>query len=77
MRFSFPAKKPKGAVHLRFVRGKRKNVDALIWETHVQSVDEDAPKSKDKINKWVVEAHTLTDDWFFKMIEGELLRRFE
>ena len=51
---------------MRFVRGKRKNVDALIWETHVQSVDEDAPKSKDKINKWVVEAHTLTDDWFFK-----------
>ena len=77
LRFSFPAKKPKGAVHLRFARGKRQNVDALIWETHVQSVGEDSPKTKDQISTWVIKAHTLTDDWFFKMIEGELLRRFE
>jgi len=77
LRFSFPVKEPKGAIHLRFVRGKRKNVDALIWETHVQSVGEDTPKTKDQISSWVIDAHTLTDDWFFKMIEGELLRRFE
>jgi uncharacterized protein (TIGR04255 family) len=77
LRLSFPAIKPKGAVHLRFVRGKRKNVEALIWETHVQSVGEDAPKSKKQITPWVSDAHTLTDNWFFKMIEGELLRRFE
>ena len=77
LRFSFPAKKPKGAVHLRFVRGKRKNVDALIWETHVQSVGEETPKTEEQISSWVIDAHTLTDDWFFKMIEGELLRRFE
>jgi len=77
LRFSFPATKPKGAAHLRFVRGKKKDVDALIWETQVQSVSDDAPKHKDQIINWVVEAHKLTDDWFFKMIEGELLRRFE
>lgn len=77
LRFSFPTTKPKGAVHLRFVRGKRKKLDALIWETHVQSIGEDAPKNKDEITAWVNAAHTLTDDWFFKMIEGELLRRFE
>lgn len=35
LRFSFPATKPEGAIHLRFVRGKRKNKDALIWETQV------------------------------------------
>lgn len=77
LKFSFPSAKPKGAVHLRFVRGKRKDIDALIWETHVQSIGDDAPKVKDEIRKWVVNAHELTDDWFFKMIEGELLRRFE
>lgn len=77
LRFSFPAITPKGAVHLRFVRGKRKDADALIWETQVQSVGDDAPKVKDQIITWVVDAHKLTDDWFFKMIEGELLRRFE
>jgi len=77
LRFYFPATRPKGAVHLRFVRGKRKNVDALIWETQVQSVSEDMPKNKDKISVWVNGAHILTDDWFFKMSEGELSRRFE
>jgi uncharacterized protein (TIGR04255 family) len=77
LRFSFPSKEPKGAVHLRFIRGKRKNMDALIWETHVQSIGEDSPKTKGEIDVWVTDAHNLTDDWFFKMIEGELLRRFE
>ena len=77
LRFSFPATKPKGAIHLRFVRGKRKNKDALIWETQVQSVGEHSPKIKEQIKTWITDAHNLTDDWFFKMIEGELMRRFE
>jgi len=77
LRFSFPSVKPKGAIHLRFVRGKRKDIDALVWETQVQSIGDDVPKMKDQITTWVVNAHELTGDWFFKMIEGELLRRFE
>lgn len=77
LRFSFSSRKPKGAVHLRFVRGKRNNVEALIWETHVRSVGEDVPRARGKIAGWVTEAHTVTHDWFFKMIEGRLLRRFE
>lgn len=77
LRFSFPAKRPKGAVHLRFFRGKRRDVDALIWETQVQSIGKDAPNANGEISGWVADAHKLTDDWFFKMIEGELLRRFE
>ncbi|MBL7117693.1 MAG: TIGR04255 family protein [Candidatus Syntrophoarchaeum sp.] len=76
LRFSFPSTKPKGAIHLRFARGKRKDADALIWETMVQSFGNDAPKVKKEITIWVKKAHELTNDWFFKMIEGELLRRF-
>jgi len=77
LRFSFPVEKPKGAVHLRFFRGEIRNTDALIWETHVQSGGEDSPKTKDQIGRWVIDAHTLIDNWFSKMIEGELSRRFE
>jgi len=77
LRFSFISAKPKGAVHLRFVRGKTKESDALIWETMVESVSEDAPETQNKIADWIKEAHDLTDNWFFKLIEGELLRRFE
>ncbi|MHA1579506.1 MAG: TIGR04255 family protein [Candidatus Freyarchaeota archaeon] len=77
LRFSFPSTRLKGAVRLRFARGKRKNVDSLIWETIVHSVGEDAPKTKEEIAAWVKSAHDLTDNWFFKIIEGDLLRRFE
>lgn len=77
LRFSFASTGPKGEIHLRFVRGKTKGSDALIWETMVQSVSEDVPRIQDEIDGWVKEAHSLTDDWFFKLIEGKLLRRFE
>lgn len=77
LRMAFPTTYPKGAVNLRFVRGKRKNVDALIWETQVQSMYSDVAKGKEEIVEWLNRAHSLTDDWFFKMIDGELLRRFE
>jgi uncharacterized protein (TIGR04255 family) len=76
LRFSFASAEPKGAIHLRFFRGKKEDSDALIWETMVESVSEDVPKVQNEIADWVKEAHILTDDWFFKLIEGELSRRF-
>jgi len=77
LKASFSSTKPKGACYLRFSKGKIKDTDALIWETAVQSISEDAPKDLNEIAHWIKEAHDLTDDWFFKLIEGELLRRFE
>lgn len=76
-RFSFPSQKPDGTIHLRFIRGKKENEDALIWETMVQSMGERAFQTTDNIQKWLNDAHNLTDDWFFKLIAGELERRFE
>lgn len=76
-RVSFRCSRPKGIIHLRFARGKKKDSDALIWETMVQSSSGDAPVNKPEIAKWLEHAHYITDDWFFKLIEGELLRRFE
>lgn len=75
--FSFPSTKPKGAVRLRFSRGKKKNLDALIWETMVQSIGDDAPTARDGIIEWIKEAHSLVNDWFFKIIAGNLEKRFE
>jgi uncharacterized protein (TIGR04255 family) len=75
--FSFTSNKPRGIFHLRFVRGKKKNLDALIWETILQSIGDEVPNNKEKILQWAEEAHSLIEQWFFRMIEGELLRRFE
>ncbi|MBI4848297.1 MAG: TIGR04255 family protein [Nitrospirae bacterium] len=76
-RFSFPCKKPEGIIHLRFIRGKKANADGLIWETMVQSTEGKASQISNQIKKWLNDAHNLTDDWFFKLINGELERRFE
>jgi uncharacterized protein (TIGR04255 family) len=77
LKFSFPSAKPRGVVHLRFFRAEKRESDALIWETAVQSVTEDAPEALKEIAVWINDAHNLTDNWFFKLIEGELQRRFE
>ncbi len=76
-RFSFPCEKPDGIIHLRFVKGKKENTDGLIWETMVQSTGEKADQMTENIQEWLTDAHNLTNDWFFKLIEGELERRFE
>ena len=76
-RLSFPCKKPEGMIHLRFIRGKKENTDALIWETMVQSTNDELLPMPERVADWLNNAHILTDDWFFKLIEGELERRFE
>jgi uncharacterized protein (TIGR04255 family) len=77
LRFSFPSEKPSGIIHLRFLRGKRENADALIWETMVQSPQGQVASMPEGIGDWLNDAHNLTDDWFFKLIAGDLERRFE
>ena len=78
LHFGFLSAKPKGAISLRFAEGNIKGEDAFIWETTVQSIEEDAPKTGADILHWANDAHKLADDWFFKLIENsELLRRFE
>jgi len=77
LRFSFSSSTPPGSVRLRFARGMRGEEGALIWETVVVVEGEDAPTSCSGISDWVKDAHNLTHDWFFKLIDGDLRRRFE
>jgi uncharacterized protein (TIGR04255 family) len=75
-KFSYPSEKPKGIVSLRFFRGKRFNKDSLLWETMVSVNDEETLNAKGNIIKCLEEAHDLTHNWFFKIISGELEKRF-
>ena len=77
LRFSFPCDRPTGAMNVRFALGNTRGQEALIWETVVQSTGAEVPEDTQQIPAWLEEAHCLTHDWFFKMIEGELRRRFE
>ena len=73
---SFLTDDPVGIITLRFAIGSYKDKPALIWETLVQVAREHIPTIPDGFSEWLEKAHDLTDDWFFKMIEGELERRF-
>jgi len=68
LRFSFDSEKPIGKVNLRFARGRKKEEDALIWETIVQSIPENTPNNKNEIAVWTNDAHDITKDWFCKFI---------
>ncbi len=73
---SFKSNKPKGSVILRFNTGQLKKEPAIIWETIIIS-DEDIPKIPEGVSSWIEEAHVITHDWFFKIVEGDLERRFD
>ncbi|MCX6750115.1 MAG: hypothetical protein NTZ83_01540 [Candidatus Pacearchaeota archaeon] len=76
-RFSFPSAKPEGAIRMRVLKGKVKTSDTLLLETMVNLTGEDVPQEKGKIFDWVRYAHGLIHKWFFKIIKGDLQRRFE
>ncbi len=74
--FSFPCAKPKATITLRFGRGKKQDTDALMWETLVQSKFPVIPKLPSELDRWLNDAHDITEDWFFKLVEN-LVERFE
>ncbi|GBD96922.1 MAG TPA: TIGR04255 family protein [Nitrospirae bacterium] len=73
---SFKCKKPKGIINVRFATGRKKDMHAIVWDTTVESAGDDLPEVPKDFEVWFDAAHDITDDWFFKMIEGELERRF-
>ena len=72
---AFESTTPPGVVNLKFATGKREGKPALIWETLVHS-ERDLPELPHRFGRWIDAAHMIADDWFFKLIEGELERRF-
>jgi uncharacterized protein (TIGR04255 family) len=73
---SFPSDEYGGLLTLRFALGKRGNKPALVFETLVQASGEQMPQLPDEFSNWIDTAHDLAEDWFFKLIDGDLERRF-
>jgi len=73
---SFKCEKPKGIVSLRFATGQSHGGSSIVWETMVESADDDLPQMPEAFEEWAEDAHKITDDWFFKMIKGELEEGF-
>ncbi|MGB2937449.1 MAG: TIGR04255 family protein [Phycisphaerae bacterium] len=77
LRFAFHRARPEGIVRMRFARGQRAGTEALILQTNAESAKDAPPKTQQEMLTWLEEAHTLTRDWFFALIAGELEKRFE
>jgi uncharacterized protein (TIGR04255 family) len=73
---AFPNDNPGGSFVLRFHVGQLKNKPALIWETIVHTNREKLPDLPSEFSAWLTKSHDLTDDWFYKLIDGDLKKRF-
>lgn len=68
--------RPPGSMTVRFTTAQRDEHPSLVWESVMQSAEADVPAVPEGFPDWLDAAHDLTDDWFFKLIEGQLERRF-
>jgi uncharacterized protein (TIGR04255 family) len=73
---TFEEDRPSGSITIRFSTGERNSRAALIWETIVESTGKELPLLPGGFSEWLTQAHTLTNDWFFKFIEGDLEKDF-
>lgn len=72
---SYPLSNPKGRIRLRVGTGVREGKPVLLWETLVVSKIGEISSLKN-FPEWLSAAHEVTDDWFFKLIDGDLYKRF-
>lgn len=73
---SFPCEQRHDFVTMRFGIGRRHEKPALLWEILVRRTSECSGIEAEAFAGWLDEAHGIAEDWFFKLIEGELKRRF-
>jgi uncharacterized protein (TIGR04255 family) len=76
---SYRSNTPEGNVTVGFATGQKDGTDpAIIWEIQVQSLQSQIPNKTNKdFGKWIDSAHNITDDWFFKLIQGDLYEVFQ
>jgi uncharacterized protein (TIGR04255 family) len=74
---AFRCTDPPGTVTIGFATGEANERPSLVWETLVRSTDAHVPPMPEGFAGWLDAAHTITHDWFFKLIEGDLFEEFQ
>jgi uncharacterized protein (TIGR04255 family) len=89
LHLGFNLNKPKGKGILKIATGTKKVLDAstqtmkdeehIIFELEVISIGLNAPplQSLAKFKTWLTDAHNVTHEWFFSLIEGEFLEQYK
>jgi len=78
---SYPSKKPAGIITIKFTTGHKFNPagqmeQALIWNTMFRSETGINAAKEKEILDWVKSSHSLINEWFFTLIEGDLIKQF-
>ncbi len=74
---AYPLSNPSGVVQLMIALGKREERPNIIIETTVQSRKNAVPQQAQDWKQWLVDAHAVSDRWFFALVRGPLLDQFE
>lgn len=69
--------KPLAVAQLMIAMGTREGKPSLIMETTVTSLDNAVPRDPRDWRQWLIEAHAISDRWFFALVRGQLLKEFE
>ena len=76
LQWVFRTHHPKGATQFRIAQGQKEGQNAIIWEIAMTSRGPDVGDFLNQSADWLEAAHQMTDDWFFKLIDGELLEKY-
>lgn len=71
---SFKLSAASGRMTVTFALGSRDNRPAFLWDTVIST--DDVPSEKSAFAEWLKSVHLIIEDWFFKLIEGELESSF-
>jgi uncharacterized protein (TIGR04255 family) len=73
---AFPTKSPLGSLRFTISRGRANDRDAILWETIVHTAEKELPTLPTGFLAWLDAAHKTAEEWFFRLVEGELLEQF-
>lgn len=75
VQFSYSLVGLDGDIHLRFIYNKIMN--DLRWEIFISSNFEAKDFASSEIVEWAEMAHSIVEDWFLKIIDGELMEEYK
>ncbi|ELR97601.1 TIGR04255 family protein [Gloeocapsa sp. PCC 73106] len=76
LKLIFPCENPQGMMHFNLAKGHRSEQDIIICDYGIQSQSDDLSLFRKSPEQWLDESHTVAHDWFFALVEGELLENF-
>lgn len=82
IQLAFRLEEPQATGKLRVVtalRTQNGEEEITVWELSVESNSEGAPDigSGEQFAHWLDSAHAVTHEWFFSLIDGPLLRKYQ